>query len=48
MDKAMGIGFEAITLDEQIKSRQGKGEPGWERGPGTMRHFLEMTDAAQL
>ena len=48
MNEAMSIRFEALPLDEEVKGRQGKGEPGWERGPGTIRHFLEMTDAAQL
>src|SRR5262249_23644499 len=45
MDEAMYIGFEAMPLDEDIKSGQGKGQPRLERRPGPMRDLLQMTDA---
>ena len=43
----MHIGFDAISLDEDIKSGQGKGQPRLERRPGPMPDFLQLTDAMQ-
>src|SRR5215813_8306246 len=45
MDEAMRIRCKSMPLDEEIKSRQGKGQPHLERRPSAMGHFLKMTDA---
>ena len=43
----MSVGVEPMPLHEEIKSSQGKGQPHLERGPGPMRHSLQMTDVTQ-
>ena len=47
MNEAVGIRFESVPLDEEIKRSQGKGEPGLERSPGPMSDFFQMTDPTQ-
>lgn len=43
MDIPIGIDWEAVPLDENVKQRQGEAEARMERGPGVMADLLEPT-----
>src|SRR5262245_20302628 len=43
----MGIRFEAMPLDEEIKGNQRKGEPHLKSDPRPISDFFQMTDTMQ-
>jgi hypothetical protein len=46
MNEPARIWVEPVPLDKEIEGGQRKVEPRLKRGPGSMGHFLQMTDPA--